>query len=198
MWLLFRGWKYPFWLTQHKLIQHKTRENAPFNVSRHFYFSGRSRLYVMEKELSGPAWLSFLFKFFKESDASHIWRIHPCLNWFQYFEGINLTSYVSILYFTFHVLLLQTTLCRWSKMRRKCWPIKSSDFLYSKKMFLSRRFYILMQISVKYNWPFVREKHGLENLSNAKYALLQTYYLLCDFFGHLYVLSWWQIYIQSA
>ena len=89
----------------------------------------------------------------------------------------------------FNLVQLQTTLCHCSEVRRKCWPIKSSDFLYSKKMFLSRRFYILMQISVKYNWPFVREKHGLENLSNAKYALLQTYYLLCEFFGYHYVLS---------
>ena len=83
----------------------------------------------------------------------------------------------------FNLVQLQTTLCHCSEVERKCWPIKSSDFLYSKKMFLSRRFYILMQISVKYNWPFVREKHGLENLSNAKYALLQTYYLLCEFFS---------------
>ena len=89
----------------------------------------------------------------------------------------------------FNVVQLQTTLCHCSKVRRKCWPIKSSDFLYSKKMCLRRRFHILMQISVKYNWPFVREKHGLENLSNAKYALLQTYYLLCEFFGHHYGLS---------
>ena len=59
----------------------------------------------------------------------------------------------------FNLVQLQTTLCHCSEVERKCWPIKSSDFLYSKKMFLSRRFYILMQISVKYNWPFVRERN---------------------------------------